>query len=58
MEYNTILSFRASQDMADALDSEADRHDVARQVLLRKIVDTWMKQNDMFKLVYTKREVV
>jgi hypothetical protein len=52
MEYNVILSFRVSQSMADALDSEADKLDIARQVLLRKIADNWLKQKDLFHIVY------
>ena len=54
MEHNVILSFRASQDMADTLDSEAKRMDVARQVLIRKVCDNWLKQKDMFKIVYAE----
>ena len=56
MEHNVILSFRVSQDMADTLDAEADRMDVARQVLIRKVCDNWLKQKDMFKIVYAEVE--
>ena len=56
MEHSVILSFRARPDMTEALDAEAARHKIARQVLLREIVETWMKQQDMFKFVFTKRE--
>lgn len=56
MDHSVILSFRVSQDMADALDSEAHRLDVARQVLIRKVCDNWLKQKDMFKIVYSEVE--
>ena len=54
MENKVILSFRTSQHMADALDAEANRLDIARQVLLRKIAGSWLEQKDMFKLVYVE----
>ena len=52
MDHNVILSFRVSQDVADALDCEADKLEVARQVLLRKIADNWLKQKELFHIVY------
>ena len=52
MEHTRILSFRASQDFIDAIDEEAERLDVARQILLRAIVNNWMKQREMFEFVY------
>ena len=51
-----VVAFRIKKETKDLMQDIADDTDIKLQVLCRKVMESYLRQRDMFQLVYMEEE--